>query len=63
MVTDVDFHQSGYAAFFDVFVVAPKLVGHDKLAELRAPVAEVIDADGVVAQFFVYAVKRRADCG
>ena len=42
-------------------VVPPQFVGRDQLAELRTPVAQVVDAHHVISQVFVDLVKRAAD--
>ena len=50
-----------HAAARDGVVVAPALVGGDHLAELRAPVAQMVDAHGVPAEEFIELVQRAAD--
>ena len=47
----------------DVFLVAPVAVGADHLAELRPVIAEVVDADRVVAECVVDLVDRVANDG
>ena len=60
---DVQAHQLGHAVTLHVFLLAPGLVGVDHLAELGAPVAQVIDAHGLVAQEIVDALEGMADHG
>ena len=59
----VELDQLVHAAALDGFAVAPGLVGADHLAELRAPVAQVVDAHAVIAHVVVDAVERVADHG
>ena len=60
---DVQTHQLGNAVALDVFLLAPGLVGVDHLAELGAPVAQVIDAHGLVAQEIMDALEGVANHG
>ena len=53
----------GNALFLDLLLGTPGLVGVDHLAELGAPVAQVIDAHGLVAQEIVDALQAVADHG
>ena len=50
-----------HTALFDLFAVAPELVSGDHLAELAAPVAQVVDAHGLVAVKVIDALKAMAD--
>ena len=59
----VQAHQLVNAALFHRFLAAPLLVGTDHLAELGAPVAQVIDAHGGVAQVVINAAQAVTDHG
>ncbi|MPN19191.1 hypothetical protein SDC9_166557 [bioreactor metagenome] len=50
-----------HAALLDLFLRTPVLVGGDHLAKLGAPVAQVIDAHGAVAQVIIDALEAVAD--
>ena len=63
MEADVNFLQGLYSALVDGFLVAPKVVRNDKLAKLRAPVAQVVDTYDVVSQRLVGFVKGATYCG
>ena len=47
---DIQRQECADAALLDRVAVAPALVGADELAELRTPVAQVVDAHGMEAQ-------------
>ena len=51
------------AALFHQLVAAPFFEGHDQFAELRSPVAEVVDAHAVVTEKLVQLFQRVADHG
>lgn len=59
--TDVQIDHRLNAALFNLLAVAPLLVGTDHLAELRAPVAQVVDAHGGVAVEIINAFEAVAD--
>ena len=61
MEADVQRHQRVDAVLLDIFLGAPLEVCGDHLAELRAPVAQVVDAHALVAQVLVDLVERVAD--
>ena len=61
MEADVQIDHRLHAALLDLLAAAPLLVGADHLAELGAPVAEVVDAHGGVAVEVVDAAEAVAD--
>ena len=58
---DVQIDHRLHAALLDLLAVAPLLVGADHLAELRAPVAQMVDAHGRVAVEIIDALEAVAD--
>ena len=58
---DIYIKKSAHAFLLDLLAVAPLLERDNQLAELSAPIAQMIDADDVVPKRAVDAVERRAD--
>lgn len=54
---DVQANQFVHAAFLHFFLIAPELIGADHLAKLRSPVAQMVDADGLVAKEIIDAAQ------
>ncbi len=54
-------HQFLYAVTFNGFFAAPVFVGNDEFAELRAPVAQMVYADTMIAQLFINFINGVAD--
>ena len=50
---DIEFEEFVDWVGFNGFLVAPEFVGNNQHAKLLAPVSQVIDPDGLVAQFGV----------
>ena len=50
---DIEFEEFVDWVGFNGFLVTPELVGNNQHAKLLAPVSQVIDPDGLVAQFRV----------
>ena len=48
--TDVELHKFAHAGFFNRPAFAPLFIGDDHLSKLRAPIAQVVDGDGVISQ-------------
>ena len=61
METHIQRVEGAQAPLFDLLAAAPALVRGDELAELGAVVAEVVDADGRVAQKFMQLIQRAAE--
>ncbi len=59
--TDVQLVYGVYTAFFDLVLIAPMLVSANKLAELRAVVAKVVDTYNVIPEEFEKLVQCAAD--
>ena len=64
MEFDIKIHKLARGvAVFDDGTVAPAFVGNYHLAELGAPVAKVVDADGMIAEMVVYPPEGVAEHG
>ncbi|MPN47585.1 hypothetical protein SDC9_195188 [bioreactor metagenome] len=60
MEAHVKLSQTNGTFFLDLGLNAPELVRRDQFTELRAPVAEMVDADAVISHEFIDLVERVA---
>ena len=57
MKAHIELHKFAHVGFLDRLSTAPPFVCDDHLAELRTPIAQMVDGDGMIAQEFIDAVE------